>query len=80
MLIDKRLLKQLDNISEDIDRKINGKEGIDIWKWLELNDRRINIIVEILHEMNDDDDNLNFKIKKEHYSVKKVKIPEKNNE
>jgi len=80
MLIDKKLLKQLDNISEKIDKVINKKE-IEIWKWLELeNDRRINIIVEILHEINDDDDNLNFKIKKEHYSVKKVKIPEKNNE
>lgn len=54
MLINKKLLKQLDNISEDIDRKISGREGIDIWKWLELNDRRINIIVEILHEMNDE--------------------------
>ena len=54
MLINKKLLKQLDDISEDIDRNLNSKEGIDMWKWLELNDRRINIIAEILNEMSDE--------------------------
>jgi len=56
MLIDKELLNRLDDSSNRIDKIFEERKSLDrlkLQEWVQLNDERINLIVEILHEIND---------------------------